>query len=122
MALISLVVADVVLYFAASVTSQESPTHPPVGTAATVFGWLFWAGVLALIVLGGHALVQLVRGPRYGRVTFRDRGERLADTYLKAYPGVGEEVAAAQLGAESYERQLSEQGRVGADHGPSVGP
>ncbi len=45
---------------------------------------------------------------------------RLIETYVLATPGVGEGVAAVQLGAEQAEsdersEQLSEQGRVAAD-------
>jgi hypothetical protein len=84
---IALVVAEVALYFVAILTSEESPTHPSQGTLSTVFGLLFWFGILALFVIGVRVLYRRVRQPNNGRMTLP---ERAAGAYVKSYPGVAE--------------------------------
>ncbi len=91
MALILLGVADVVFHLAASISSQESPTHPSNGTESDVFGWLFWVGVAPLVVLGVAAVV------RSGFL------RRFVEMYVYSTPGLADGVADVQIGAASDE-------------------
>lgn len=99
---------EVVLFLAASLTSERSLTHPSGGTASDAFSALFRVGAVALLALGLRALF------RQGTV------RRLLNLYAYQTPGLGEAEAAVQIGTASDRRleQLSEQSRAAEDSDP----